>query len=106
MTITLDAIHGRVVDVDSHEMMPASRFEEYFGARGRRFLEVAEPIFRPIGESHGPNTIWRDVEDTKEITAETVWNDKGPSAPAAGDFRRRLEVLGAMGIRRQLVFPG
>jgi predicted TIM-barrel fold metal-dependent hydrolase len=106
MTMTLEALQGRVMDVDSHEMMPVSQFEDYFGDRGRRFVEASEAMFKVILEARGPNNLFVDVEDTMEITPETVWTEKGPGAPSAIDFSRRPEVLDMMGVRRQLVYPG
>jgi predicted TIM-barrel fold metal-dependent hydrolase len=108
MTITLEALRGRVTDVDSHEMMPVGCFEPYFGDRAVRFMEAAWEVFKDLAESQAgrPDTILVDVEDTMDITDETVWTTKGPGAPGAFDFDRRPEVLDAMGIGRQLVFPG
>jgi predicted TIM-barrel fold metal-dependent hydrolase len=106
MTISLEALRGRITDVDAHEMMPRTRYEEYFGERGRRFDDATQQIFKGIAESKGPNNTFIDVDDTMEITPETVWTQKGPTAPSAFDFSRRPEVLDTMGICRQLVFPG
>src|SRR5690606_33413240 len=44
--------------------------------------------------------------DTAEITETSVWEVRGPGAPGAYDFSRRHAVMDAMGIGRQLVFPG
>jgi predicted TIM-barrel fold metal-dependent hydrolase len=43
--------------------------------------------------------------DTTAIDAESVWTVKGPRAPGSTDMRRREQVLDAIGVARQLVFP-
>ena len=45
MTTTLPAVHGRILDLDSHLQVPSSRWGEVFGdatARfGKRFAGIA-----------------------------------------------------------------
>jgi len=103
--LTLEALKGRVFDLDSHEMAPFANIKDLFGERGVNMLN-ASPNFRdplvynqnlPIPPGH---------KDTIEITPKSVWESKGGGAPGALDFNRRPAVLDAMGIRRQLVFPG
>ena len=101
MTIKLEALHGQVMDALGYDFFSFSRYPEVFGEPGRRYFEVLAEQFhgwqRKIYDSHPP--------DTMEITPESVWTKKGPTAPSAIDLRRRPAVLDAMGIRRQLVTP-
>src|SRR3974390_2114032 len=104
--LTLDVIKGRMMDLDSHEWVPMASIGEVFGQRGLDVLSAAPPNFRdPIAYNQGwpidPNH-----RDTLAITPQAVWETKGGHAPGALDFNRRPEVLDAMGINRQLVFPG
>lgn len=95
-----------VHDVDSHEMIPAHLQEDAFGEAGRimgKLFEVADRL-RP--DPSATNMYQPAIEgDVKPIDSETVWKVKGPSAPSAIDFTRRVEVLDTMGVERQLVFP-
>nr|WP_047167768.1 amidohydrolase family protein [Sphingomonas sp. Y57] len=91
-----------VIDVDAHEMAPAHVWGDMFGPHSARFAEVAADFIR----SFGANSFWRPgLSDDAAITPVSVWNEKGPSAPGAFDFDRRRQVLDAMGIARQLIFP-
>lgn len=91
-----------IIDVDAHEMAPAHVWGEMFGPHSARFAEVAADFIR----SFGANSFWRPgLADDAAITPASVWSEKGPSAPGAFDFDRRRQVLDAMGIARQLIFP-
>lgn len=93
-------------DVDSHEMAPVHLWPEMFGEIGREFAKLAERM--EIFQQGGSNQLLRpDISgDNASINKESVWNDKGPAAPGAFDMHRRAEVMSAMGVARQLVFPG
>lgn len=94
----------KVLDVDSHEMIPAEFWPEAFGEEiTERVLAVNMNILR----ENGDNTLIRpDIKgDLTTITAENVWTIKGCEAPGVIDFTRRNAVLDAMGIERQLVYP-
>ena len=95
----LKALHGRVLDIDSHEQIPTHRMDEVFGERGRRFAAVS-PFMRTFMD-----TLNTSVGDTEEITEQTVWENKLLSAPSHADMDRRPAVMDMMGIRRQMVFP-
>ena len=91
-------------DVDSHEMIPAHLLEDVLGQPGRimgRILASADQTPGNADNMHQPDI----VGDTRVIDPEEIWRIKGPSAPSAIDLGRRVEVLDAMGIDRQLVFP-
>jgi predicted TIM-barrel fold metal-dependent hydrolase len=99
MALTFESLHGRVLDVDSNEFIPAASWSELYGDRGVRFAESSAQLLAMAGE------LGADGPDTAAITTESVWVEKGPTAPGAIDLERRPEVLDVMGIRRQLVFP-
>lgn len=100
----LAAIAGRVVDLDSHEMIPTHMWAESFGAEA---VDAVMPIIEPHLKRMGVNSPIRDdlQSDAVEISQETVWDMKGPGAPSAIDMARRPEVMDEMGIDRQLLFP-
>jgi len=99
MTISLKSLHGRILDMDSHEQVPTSRMDEMFGERGRRFAAVS-PTMRSFME-----ILDTDIGDTEKITEQTVWEKKLLSAPSHADMDRRPAVMDMMGIQRQMVFP-
>lgn len=101
-TLVLDDILD--VDIDSHEMAPLHMWGPMFGENSGRFAKILEPAMSRFGESannfHRPG-----LTDSAPITAQAVWHDRGPGAPGAFDFSRRLDVLDTMGTQRQLIFP-
>jgi len=93
-------------DVDSHEMIPSHLLEDVLGQPGRIMGKVFESADRLRPDPTATNMHQTDiVGDMKDIDPEDIWKVKGPSAPSAIDLGRRVEVLDAMGIDRQLVFP-
>ena len=94
---------GRILDVDSHEMLPAELWTEAFGAvAGRlaqRFIDGRDP------SSPGYWSVPGCDADVGPVDPATVWSAKGPTAPGAIEPARRVAVLDAMGVRRQLMFP-
>jgi predicted TIM-barrel fold metal-dependent hydrolase len=94
---------GRMTDVDAHEMLPAELWVDAFG-------EVAAPLAarfiasRPADDP-GYWSVPGCTGDDTPVDPATVFRQKGPTAPGAIDPTRRPEVLDAMGVRRQLVFP-
>src|SRR5579871_6590703 len=93
---------GRITDVDSHEQIPAQAWVETFGEAMRPFAEVK--LSQPATNPNHPN-VQGYAGDVMELTDQNVWTNKGPSAPGAFDVRRRLQVMDAMQVRRQLMFP-
>src|SRR3974390_2344294 len=103
--LTLDAIKGRMMDLDSHEWVPLASGGEVFGQRGLDVIKASPNLGDPLSYNQGW-PIAPDHRDTPAITPEVVWETKGGQAPGALDFSRRPTVLDTMGINRQLVFPG
>jgi hypothetical protein len=99
---SLKSFRGRIIDVDSHENMPAQVWVETFG-------EVARPIAEELMKWPPPDKNAANYPgypgDVRPIEPETIWSLKGPSSPAAWDMNRREAVLDALEIRRQLMFP-
>ena len=92
-----------VNDVDSHEMIPTDMWGEVFGDMAAAAVPLVSHFLSE--EVSGTNSLVVSAKDDTEITSETVWSMKGPSAPGAIDMKRRLEALDAMGVQRQLIFP-
>ncbi|MBB6122733.1 amidohydrolase family protein [Sphingobium subterraneum] len=93
---------GRMIDLDSHEMIPMEMWSTYFGDAGQRYADLQMLALMAPGNSLKRPDLTGDMEP---ISYENVWVKKGPSAPSGIDLNRRVEVMDAMGIERQLVFP-
>lgn len=95
---------NRVMDLDSHEMIPTHLWGEPFGPVAQEFVDLAQ---RRMADGAENSLVRPDVHgDEAAIDHETVWTVKGPGAPGAIDFARRLKVMDEQGVARQLVFPG
>src|SRR3974390_672955 len=105
MALTLKALHGRIMDLDSHEMAPMGRVSDIFGERGVKVLKSSANFSNPAFYNQRL-PVSPDHADTVGITEQSVWENKGGAAPGAYDFNRRPAVMDAQGIKRQLVFPG
>jgi len=103
-TETYPKSSSRILDVDSHEMIPVHMWGEAFGEEVSRLLA---PLAKGLLSRSGVNSTVRDdiKGDLNPITEEAVWTQRGPDAPGAIDIGRRTAVLDAMGIERQLLFP-
>lgn len=93
----------RTLDADGHEMTPNHLWGEIFGEAAARISEQVVERLKRFGDNdiYNPSV----AGDETEINQDTIWNIRGTKAPGAFDFRRRLEVMDAMGIEKQLVFP-
>ena len=93
MTTHLPAVHGRILDLDAHLQVPASRWGEVFGDATAEFGKhfIGNPFFDDAVEP--------------ELSVETAWTKKGSAAPGATTPEGRLATLDLMGIERQLIFP-
>jgi predicted TIM-barrel fold metal-dependent hydrolase len=99
----LEPFVGDIVDVDSHEMLPAELWVDAFG-------EVAAPLAQRFIDGRSPDdpgywSIPGCTADTALVDPANIWAMKGPTAPGAIEPARRVDVLAAMGVRRQLMFP-
>src|SRR6516165_7362845 len=92
-TVTLDSLHGHVLDVCSFEQAPPATFADTYGERGKRFFEANAEVFGAFASAF----VTPDDVPT-ELTPEVVWTAKGLAAPTAADLERRVEVLDVMGI--------
>jgi predicted TIM-barrel fold metal-dependent hydrolase len=101
----LQRFAGRILDVDSHEMIPAQRWIQEFGPVASNltecFLHNGETARESINHPNVPDFI----ADDRPIEPDTVWREKGCCAPGAVEPARRLEVMDTMGVARQLMFP-
>lgn len=101
----LQHLAGKVVDVDSHEMMEIHEWVPEFGP------DVQPLVDEWLNNGHTAETdknhphVPGYTGDDQPITSDVV-NQKGCWAPGAYDSDRRLEVMDAMGVARQLMFPG
>ncbi|MDT9600541.1 amidohydrolase family protein [Sphingosinicella rhizophila] len=96
---------GRILDVDSHEMMPAQRWVDAFGPEIRPLVEAWTG--KGEGEeSHANHPNVPDYEGDLVTIDANIVNVKGCRSPGAVDSARRLEVMDSMGIAKQLMFPG
>jgi predicted TIM-barrel fold metal-dependent hydrolase len=92
---------GRIVDADSHEMMPAQIWTETFGEVARPIAEMIMSM--PVRNKNTAN-IPGYTRDDAELTEATLWTTKGADSPGSVDMDRRLDVMDMMGIKSQLLF--
>jgi hypothetical protein len=92
------------MDVDSHEMIPLQQWPRLFGEDVRELAEVCQASSATDEKDKNSSNIPDFPGDIASITADVV-NMKGCKAPGAVDFKRRLDVMDAMGVERQLMFP-
>jgi predicted TIM-barrel fold metal-dependent hydrolase len=100
----LRSLAGRLVDLDSHEMMPAQTWVDFFGPEVR---ELADAVIRhslPWEQDNNSHNVPNYRGDVMEISDQLA-NIKGPVAPGAFDLTRRTDVMDAMGVDRQLMYP-
>ncbi len=97
------ALAGRIVDADTHEMIPVKYWVELFGPECQELQDARANS--PITDVEDRNTsnVPDYVADDAVITADIV-NVKGARAPGAMALDRRLDVMDAMGVARQLMF--
>lgn len=96
---------GRICDLDSHEMLPAQAWVETYGTVATELADVflTQQETDEFNKNH-PN-VPDFAGDTRPVDPASVWLQKGCKAPGAMDIARRLEVMDAMGVGRQLMFP-
>jgi predicted TIM-barrel fold metal-dependent hydrolase len=99
MTTTL-AETKSVLDLDSHEQIPAALWEQTFGDAATAVIAACKNVMKRWGTLS--STV---VEDKVGITNDNVWQVRGTAAPSAIDLSRRPAVMDEMGIGQQIVFP-
>lgn len=93
---------GRICDIDGHEAMPAQEWVRHFGPEVAAYAEAAS-----IPDEDDKNTTGiADYQGDVAPIGADVGMRKGSAAPGATDMDRRIAVLDALGIRKQLMFPG
>ncbi len=100
----LQALSGKIVDVDTHEMAPAQAWIEEFGDVDKSFVDAFlhdETLGSPSPNNPNQPSYTGDVLEI----GDDIWDIKGPLAPGAVNPARRLEVMDRMGIDRQLMYP-
>ena len=88
MALTLETLHGRVGDLDSHESIPVPRYPQVFGEVGERFVSENNELFdalAKITQFRPEDHITVDRADDAEINQKNVWELKGQCAPGAID---------------------
>jgi hypothetical protein len=92
---------GKITDVDSHEQMPAQSWVSAFGSEVKGFADAYIKAFdgdpMSLNDPDYPGDIVPIGPDVAVL--------KGTRAPGGYDRQRRLDVMDALGIRRQLLFP-
>jgi predicted TIM-barrel fold metal-dependent hydrolase len=100
----LSHLTARITDIDSHEMLPAQEWMRLFGPAVKPITDY----YAEHGESEHEDKNAVNVPDYPgdilPIDLDIV-NVKGVRAPGAVDVTRRVEVMKAMGIGRQLMYP-
>lgn len=100
----LRKIQGRIADIDSHEMLPVQEWVKIFGDEIRPMADYY--IQHGESEQDDRNTVnVPDFPGDVVDIGENVLSIKGSRAPGAVDATRRVAVMDAMGIHRQLMFP-
>jgi hypothetical protein len=100
----LAELAGSIIDTDSHEMIPAQQWVEVFGPEVRELADACVTMHVTDAFDKNSCNIPDFAGDVAEITADLL-KVKGARAPGAVDLRRRVEVMDAMGVDRQLMFP-
>jgi predicted TIM-barrel fold metal-dependent hydrolase len=96
---------GRIVDIDSHEMLPLQVWERELGPCMKAIAGVFEGSGITAHDEYNHPNLPGFTADEAPISPETIWSQKGSGAPGAADVARRTEVMDLMGVKRQLMFP-
>ena len=96
---------GRIMDVDTHEMMPLQEWVTHFGEDVRPLVEAWERNGETAATDKNHPNVPEYRGDSHQISKD-IGDFKGCLAPGAVLPERRTEVMDAMGVRRQLMFYG
>jgi predicted TIM-barrel fold metal-dependent hydrolase len=100
----LEHLRGKIIDVDTHEMMPAQAWLEHFDDVDPQFVD-AFLADETLGSPSPNNPNQPNYRGDVLPIGDDIWEVKGPLAPGAVDPARRIAVMDQMGIARQLMFP-
>lgn len=104
LPVELASLAGRILDPDTHMMLPA---QEWVAVLGPEFRDLADHYIEH-GETEEEDKNTANVPgfagDLADITSD-IGKRKGARSPGAADPDRRLAVMDMMGIRQQLLFP-
>lgn len=96
---------GSIIDADSHEMLPANEWVRLIG----KDLQPMADYYTRFGDTEEFDKNTSNVPDfvryDRPVGAD-ILQVKGCKAAGAVDFGRRTDVMDAMGVHRQLMFPG
>lgn len=95
---------GKLLDTDSHEMMPAQKWVDTFGSEVKEIADAVIEHSLPWEKNNNSHNVPGYQGDVMEIT-EALLDVKGPPAPGAFDLNRREDVMDAMGVSQQLMYP-
>jgi predicted TIM-barrel fold metal-dependent hydrolase len=99
----LKQFEGRITDVDSHEMVPAQEWHKVFGPDVKRLQDIwLAKEETEANDKNSPN-VPGYPGDVLNI-GDDITRLKGARAPGARDALRRVDVMNAMGVSRQLMF--
>jgi len=100
----LEHLAGRIVDCDTHEMIPAQVWVSMFGPEVQEFADLfLKSADNDTSDISHPNVVGFEG-DIAAMTPDIV-NKKGGRVPAAADMDRRVELMDAMGVSKQLMYP-
>ncbi len=100
----LISLAGAINDVDSHEMMPTAEWISHFGPEVQPLIDaMVRTGLTDRDDANHP--VVRDYQGDVTPIGSDLMSVKGSRAPGATDIARRLEVMDAMGVKKQLMFP-
>jgi predicted TIM-barrel fold metal-dependent hydrolase len=99
----LQMLAGRIVDIDTHEMIPAQEWVNIFGKKLQPMVDYYLNLEETVEQNPNSPNVPDWAGDTRAIDAE-VLNLKGSRAPGAADPKRRVAVMNQMGVSRQLIY--
>jgi predicted TIM-barrel fold metal-dependent hydrolase len=99
----LQPLAGRIVDADTHEMIPAQQWLDVFGKKLQPMFDYYMALNETIEQNPNNPNVPDWAGDVRPIDRE-VLTLKGSRAPGASDASRRVAVMDRMGVSRQLIF--
>ncbi|HET6738398.1 MAG TPA: amidohydrolase family protein, partial [Kribbella sp.] len=89
-------LRGRLVDCDTHLYVAPDRFDDAFGAFGRRFQAIHDRTFG-----------YQDLlsRERPVVDSSNVWKVKDWDTAGGYDYDDRMRHVDLMGIDRQILFP-